>query len=547
MHDELSTADPFESRIQAGSGSLPSVASQRILLAILLIGFALRVSTVLWGLPIGFGGTFHPDEPKYLGPAIGLTRYYGTTRPFPMYGTSVQYTVGAALLPLKVLPDALHSRTTTWILCRLFVVALGTLCIALTYLLGLRSFDPTTALLGAAFVAVAPYPVLNSAWFTLDVPMSALLCACVLLCLHVAERGGLARHALLGAATGYLVGTKLTAGIFLTVPAVLIACGAWRKVEGRTALRSGLVFGAAAAAVFLVFNPQVALGLDAILSYMLGEKAAHMDRSAEAGTTLLQGLARGYSRSLGTPLAAAAILGAALLRPSRVHHFPAALALFVLVIVHSLVFRHFMVPRYALFVAPVLCLFAGYACTTIAVGRRGGGHVIAGALAVAALVYAAQVSLRGVRARWNDPRIEAARFLVEEYPGPRRIAFGFESEEYPFTHAWRFPTLHGAKHRRVTPFEAPDLLVTSSFVMEPIERALASGHVGPGYVWDDAKNAWWYRYSPPSPRLLALYDGLLTGQGPWKRVRTFAALGPASSEFAPPSISIYAREGSPGP
>jgi hypothetical protein len=76
------------------------IRSNPLLVTILITAFALRVSTITWGLPFGFSRQFHPDEMKYLHPALDFWGYFGTTKPFPMYGTSLQYTVGMMLWPI---------------------------------------------------------------------------------------------------------------------------------------------------------------------------------------------------------------------------------------------------------------------------------------------------------------------------------------------------------------------------------------------------------------------------------------------------------------
>ena len=69
---------------------------------VLLLGFALRIVPILWGVPVGqFVGEYHPDEGKVLVSILDFPDVYGTTTPFPGYGTSVQYIVGLLLIPVK--------------------------------------------------------------------------------------------------------------------------------------------------------------------------------------------------------------------------------------------------------------------------------------------------------------------------------------------------------------------------------------------------------------------------------------------------------------
>lgn len=517
------------------------------LTGLLLLGFGLRVTTILWGVQFGYSGRYHPDELKVLQPALDFANFYLTDRPFPMYGTSLQYTLGFFLWPIEaLLGGVIPYWTLAWLGCRLVVVALGTATIALTFELGRRLHDERTALAAAALLTLSPLHVLNSAVFTLDVPMGALLVGSVLLCWWLVERGGpLSSYLLLGAATGYLLGTKLTAGVFLVVPATLLALGFWPVVSARAfAVRLG-ASALAAAVVFTVLNPQYFVAFEKILEYALRERADFMERAAESGRTFVTGVARGAGVALGAPVAllsaAGLLLATADLRRGRSVPRAFALGLVSLVVMYVLIFRHFLLPRYVLFVAPILCIFAATACVRM-MGRQQRWVWVAGAACLGAgLLHSAVTAAEGLGARLTDPRIVAARYLAQEHAGPRRIAVSFVSEEYRGAHRWRFPRLVDSRHERVAPYEEPDLLVTSSYAMKRIEQALSSPHLLEDYRWDPEYAAAWYRYSPPSPRLFAFYDRLLRGEAPYLLLRTFEPVFRSELEFPPPVIQVYER------
>ena len=78
------------------------IREHRLLCLILLAAFALRVAPILWGVPLRDEiRNFHPDERKVYGVVAHFPEIYGTTDPFPGYGTAVQYLLGTVLLPLK--------------------------------------------------------------------------------------------------------------------------------------------------------------------------------------------------------------------------------------------------------------------------------------------------------------------------------------------------------------------------------------------------------------------------------------------------------------
>ena len=76
----------------------------KILATILLFGFALRVSSILWGVPIlPYISGYHPDEPKVYNTIIRFPGVYLTTGIFQGYGTTVQFSIGLFFLPAKLI------------------------------------------------------------------------------------------------------------------------------------------------------------------------------------------------------------------------------------------------------------------------------------------------------------------------------------------------------------------------------------------------------------------------------------------------------------
>ena len=187
----------------------------RLLCLILMVAFVLRVAPLLWGVPLRPEiRSFHPDEGKVYGVVADFPEIYGTTAPFPGYGTAVQYIVGTVLLPVKavVVGFADHPyayRILAQLAMRMTSVVLGVGCIVLLYALGARLFDRATATAAAALLAVSFFHTLNSAVGTLDVPLCFLVMVNVLVGFEIFENPRPAGFALLGICTGVLVGTML--------------------------------------------------------------------------------------------------------------------------------------------------------------------------------------------------------------------------------------------------------------------------------------------------------------------------------------------------
>ena len=80
------------------------IREHKILASILLCGFALRVSSILWGVPIlPYISRYHPDEPKVYSTIIRFPEVYLTTNVFQGYGTTVQFIIGLFSLPAKLI------------------------------------------------------------------------------------------------------------------------------------------------------------------------------------------------------------------------------------------------------------------------------------------------------------------------------------------------------------------------------------------------------------------------------------------------------------
>jgi hypothetical protein len=510
---------------------------------ILLVAFLLRVVVITWGLmPIDYSRSFHPDEGKYLAPALDFHSYYLTSKPFPMYGTSIQYTIGLLLLPVH---DAFYLmdlsavyKPISHLFCRFSTVLFGVLSVFLVYRLGAVVFNSRTGLLAAAFLSVSTLHALNSALFTLDVSMSALLLICLLLCLRIMRHDSLLNYAWLGFVTGFMVGTKFTAALFLAVPLTLLVLGAWPTKERGHLLKGIAVSAVVAVVTFAAFNPQYFIGFGKIFAYIQQEKVDFVDRSAPGSLIgTLHGLFEGFEEAMGPPIVILALLGIVVIRGDQ---WRFRVSMVVLIVVYSIFFRHFMRPRYVVFIAPLVCLFAAHACSALLERKALVAKVVAALVVAAVIGHSAFTLVPGIGSRLADTRVGAARYIDKQYGPGTKIAFSMVSEKYPQTHEWRYPKLANPDHVRVTMFDQPDVLVTSSFDLSQIETALNSEYISDNFVWDPAGNSRWYRYSAPSTRLFKIYNELLRGDGSYKLVKVFSSSSVAG-DVPPPEVRIFER------
>jgi hypothetical protein len=520
-----------------------------------MVAFVLRVAPLLWGVPLRPEiRSFHPDERKVYGVVADFPEIYGTTDPFPGYGTAVQYLVGTVLLPVKAVVVGFAERPYAYrivaqLAMRMTSVVLGVGCIVLLYALGARLFDRATATAAAALLAVSFFHTLNSAVATLDVPLCFLLMVNVLVGFKIFENPRPAGFALLGICTGLLVGTKLSGAVFVVVPATLLLArwflpaGAPRGtgLSGYPRARDLALYAACAAAVFSVTNPQILVGFDEYAAWWIKESKEVHSRFLGSFGDLLHRWTRVTTRAVGWPVAILAALGAVFAgRERRVEK----LALLSLVAVYYAFLQWSLRERYVIAVAPILCLFAARGAWVVAgVARSSARRVGIAIVAVSALI-GLYSCVWGVYLRLNDTRPEATRFLdANVAPGTTVGLAGAAESRSARMHRWRYPRVDFDRFVETSPLERPQILVFSSTDYRAVLDTLRSGRLGPGYAVPEELRREWYRYRPPTATMFGLYDEILVQEKDYRLLRAFRVEVPVPLEFPPPEIRIYALAG----
>src|SRR6202521_2269322 len=170
-----------EGRPSEARDTRPSRTEKRLLTLVILFGFLLRSSTILWGTGVlPYSGRYHPDEAYTVRHAVEFPGNYGRDQNF-LTGSTVPYLIAVVLLPGK----AMFSRQQWELVCllamRLFSVLAGTGAILLIFRLARYLFDGSApALLAAAFTAVSFTHCLDSPFATLDIFVSFFILACFL-------------------------------------------------------------------------------------------------------------------------------------------------------------------------------------------------------------------------------------------------------------------------------------------------------------------------------------------------------------------------------
>lgn len=488
------------------------------------IGFILRSATLLWGLPhwILVSG-YHADEPTVCSVIYDFPRAYVENHSC-VYGTAWQYMIGLLLLPAKFVKTFL--TTGGWrtndayylfvaVVTRVFSVAAGVLAIYLTWRLAERLFGGRAGIIAAALLAVSLYHCSNSAFATLDVPMSCLL---VLLFL-AADRSA---WAVCGVIAGVLMGMKVVAVIFAAAPLLLVA---WKWFDARKEpdaravyLRAACVYVGVASVVLFVTTPHMFLHPVEFLTCLQREKASWYDPSQHASFVSRACAALWNTQmAVGIPLIVAFLGGLVLSirRPSAIK----ATALAALALYCAFWGGH-LVPRYVIVIAPLLCVFAADFYAVLLESSRAAVRIAAIAVLAAVLAVCFFDCAAAVDMRLHDTRPRAGAFVARAIPPGESI--GVVSSYGPAQRlGWRYPPIDFRRYRQLSALDQPSFLILTSYDAEDFERTRRSSH-------------------PPPPRLLAFYDAL---QNPnrigYRLIADFAPAHRVPIEFPPPDIRIY--------
>ena len=506
---------------------------------------AFRLSTITWGIGLGpFSGWYHPDESKAWRSVVGFPGNYWSNRTF-IYGTALQYTVGAVLFPFKQLWQSGHPLlpSITYLQFAVLVdraahAVLGAATVALIYRLGLRLWDEATALLAAALLTVCFYHVLDSALTTLDVPMGFLVTLGMLLAARAAHEPTVGRFVGLGAVLGYLTGTKITGASLVVVPIAMTITAP--PAERRRWIAGTAIAVVVAAAVFGLTTPHAILNLRAYLDFMGYQRAVWLEAAGHTPLAIAQAWLRALSMTLLPPVAALALVGIGIGRAT-----PAARrvegAILAYLGAQVLIWRGYLPPRFLLPVLPILCAYAARALVLASTSPRAGLRRAAPVLTALVVVSSLTAALAGIWTRWMDVRTEAARDIAHLVPPGSTLGFATTRADAWTDHRWRFPAVDTTRNRISATLDRPSFLLLSDWTLVPMQRALASGQLGPGYVWPESLATVWYHRQVPTPEEFRFFEELLGGRSDYRLVAHWKPATPLPVEFSDRGLWLYRR------
>ena len=322
-----------------------------------------------------------------------------------------------------------------WDFARTITALLAMAGVAATFFAGRRLYDARVGLIAAAVLAFAFLSVTYSRIAVTDVGTFLPIAIAIWAIVAAYERGRLKHYLIAGAAIGFAVGFKYTAGLAV-VP--LVIAGAVRFFRDRDTpllkrrdLRYLIAGGAAMVVAFAITTPYFFVHpVDAL--YQLKEQAEAAGGSVKVGQEQEGGLIyylKSFTWGFGWAAIVAAAVGAVFefrrdrMRAILLLSFPIALYLYM-----GLQTRYF--GRWLLMIYPILGILAGIGIVRVAelvrdrAGRRGAAFA-AGVAALLTILVLIQPVVSDVRSSnvlgKKDTREIARDWLIARYPNSLRI------------------------------------------------------------------------------------------------------------------------------
>ena len=503
--------------------SQPSRIEIRLVTLVVVLGFVLRVSTILWGTGIlPFSGRYHPDETYTVKHAAEFPGNYGRDTNF-LTGSTIPYLVAALLLPAKAMLGPTQWELACLLTMRLFSVLAGTGTILLIYQLARHLYDgSTTALLAAAFTAVSFTFCMNSSFATLDIFVSFFILACFLALFRAIESQQLRDFILLGVLAGILLGTKTSTIVFLgVIPALavldIVRARGEAAATARRWLRWLVVTNATAFIVFAVTTPSVLLNFSDFLSAWRTAKSHWYDRTMVPWSGVFPIWWRASVLALGMPTMIGFFAGAIFL-PAK--NRDKNLIILGFILFWYLFHRHHLYLRFVASVAPLICLYAGQYCASLLKVRKPLFQVAGAGLAVAILAVSVWGCVFGIHLRFNDPRTVAARWLKDHTQPETTIGIARTDVPDSGFDNWENPPLEGLDLKVVSPQTRPALIVVSSRAEHDMLLALRSPKLQ-NWTWDPNFKTDWFGNIPPTPETFRLFDELMQETGDYRLEKYF--------------------------
>lgn len=434
-----------------------------LLWLLLVVGFALRVAGITWGIPVldPLEGFYHPDESKIIrGAFLFPAHIYANTD--LRYPTFLHYFIGIATYPLRTF-DSAHLYTDIFVAGRIISAFFGTATIVLTFLLGRKLFSSNHGSVAALLFTVAMFPVQNAAWATTDTAVTFLSTLFLLTWLDSLERNSNWKFALSGIIFGLSIGTKYTA-VLLIVPAIAlmisdsISLHFPKQDQIKRFINSEmLLFYLFSLVFFLLTTPGIIFHFDAFLDSLTYE--AHRASELKASFFLLstwEVIVTAFRDCLGSAAAWLALIG--MVFPLKTTRKVWILRAFV--VFYALFFGAALYPRYLILISPILSVLAASLIVYLFELTNRHFKIFAAGLLTLVILSATTQTLRAINLRFNDPRTAASHLLHQMIPKKCTISRIYASDtKQP---RWAFPVMNNYRFSLVDRDQNADIVVVSA-------------------------------------------------------------------------------------
>lgn len=370
----------------------PDLVTALALMAIVLVGAAVRFTGIDWGRPF----VYHPDEGVVVKAALQMvatqdwnphTFLYPSLLPDIVAGLgAIGHAVGAwplatgqeGLFATEVLPG----QFGVFLAGRVMVAILGLATVVVSFAIGQRLGGRIAGLIAAAIVTIAPIHIESSRFVTTDVPVT-LFCALTLAAsIRAIDDPGRKRWWIVAAVfVGLATSTKWNGIAVAIVPAALYISSRIKSGGIAALFRSPtpLLMALAAIVAFVAATPAAVFAPGEVIGW-LGQQATAYSSEAYAAirgssTDNSVGVAaQTVVSGFGLPVVGLAAIGIVCLLAAR-RQIEFAMALFVIVYVTILAIPVLYYPRNALpalpFVAVAIGLLPGRMASIAGRWRRG--------------------------------------------------------------------------------------------------------------------------------------------------------------------------------
>ena len=402
--------------LSALSPFLPTSRRGRVtLVAIMVIGAALRLVSLDWGLPSELHHfPYHPDELTNVNAPRRMLESGNLNPHFFHYGSGYSYCVWLAYLASSAL-GWLTTPHDYFLIARVVVVAFALLTLPVLFALGREVDSERTGLVAAALLAATPAHVMHSSFATVDIPSVFFGVLSLWLAVRYLHTGHRAR--LFGAAfcCGLAAATKYPMGMVGLSALVALALVRGQRTSG---VASDIAVGiGGAAGGFLLGCPYAILDFATFwshMSYELFEHSVqgHQELFSATGNGWVFLLAHNLPYVLGPALLLLGGVGTATLvyRRPRAGFVLLAFAVPYFIVLGAVQIR-FM--RYAIALAPVACLGAAFLLARPATWAPAPRRLLT---AVAALLIAAPAVMQSLAFTHPDARDDAVAFATIHIP-----------------------------------------------------------------------------------------------------------------------------------